>query len=102
MFSKTWRQIYENMENHPDKVMRKYDRVALDLKAVVNDFKELGIFRIYLHNPGQFIKGIGKELAEGKISQIAEENGNNFIHITISQIGNVLMIEKYPGIKNIY
>ena len=100
----TRKEIYENMENHPDKVMRKYDRVALDLKAVVNDFKELGIFRIYLHNPGQFIKGIGKELTEGKISQIAEENGNNFIHITISQIGNVLMIEKYLGItcKNIY
>ena len=84
------KEIYENMENHPDKVMRKYDRVALDLKALVNDFKELGIFRIYLHNPGQFIKGIGKELTEGKISRIAEENRNNLIHITISQIGNYI------------
>ena len=82
------KEIYENMDNHPDKVMRKYDRVGLDLKAVVNVSKEHGVLRIYLHNPGQFIKGIGKELSEVKISRIAEENRNNFIHITISHIGN--------------
>ena len=85
----TRKEIYENMENHPDKVMRKFDRVSLDLKTLFDDSDELSTFKIYLHNPGQFIRGIGKELTEGKISHIMEENRNNFIHVTISQIGNI-------------
>ena len=85
----TRKEIYDNLNIHPNKVMRKFDRVTIDMNTLVEEFGTLDTLRIYLHNPGQFIRGIGKELVEGKISQIGPDNRNNWIHVTISQIGNV-------------
>ena len=83
----TRKEVYSNLKIHPEKVMRKFDKVVVDLKTLENNYETLSTLRVYLHNPGQFIRGIGKELVEGKISQISADNRNNFMHVTISQIG---------------
>ena len=67
-------------------VMRKSDVLQVDLKKMKSQMGPAGILRIYVHNPGQFIRGIGKELAQYEISHLGVETFSNQITVTISQI----------------
>ena len=80
---------YDNRDSTPTKIMRKYDLVTLNItliKEQFSDLKALSVLRVYIHNPGQFIRGLGKELMEHKISHIGPEFSNNKIYVTTSQI----------------